>query len=31
VIDGMLVTGQNPQSSRCVAEAMVSLLRNGDT
>ncbi len=31
VIDGMLVTGQNPQSSGSVAEAMVRLLRHGDT
>lgn len=31
VVDGMLVTGQNPQSSRSVAEAMVGLLRHGDT
>ena len=31
VIDGRLVTGQNPQSSRSVAEAMVSLLRHDET
>ena len=31
VVDGKLVTGQNPQSSRSVAEAMIRLLRQPET